>query len=104
MMDIQAGIAFGGLVVAGATFACVVLVQNRAAAIDYGRLMQRVDDLKEEGDGQGDLSLKFAEFKGEMTAEMRAQSGKIDGLVRDLVWLRQVALPDPEARPGRRGG
>lgn len=97
-MDLQSGIAFAGLMVAGAGFACTVLVQNRKAAIDYGRLLQQVEDLKEGGDHHADISLQFAAFKGEMTAEMRNQGSKLDGLVRDLVWLRQVALPESGRR------
>lgn len=90
-MDMQSGVAFGGLLVAGAGFAAAVLFQNYQQAVAYGRLVQKVDDLKEEGDGHGDMAIQFASFKGEVSNEMRNQSAKMDQLVRDLTWLRQSA-------------
>ncbi len=99
MMDMQSGLAFGSLLISGAGFAAAVLFQNYKAAVAYGRLLQQVEDLKDSGDGHNELSRQFAAFKGEMTAELRNQTGKIDGLVQELSWLRHVT--DTSATPSR---
>ena len=73
-----------------------------AFAFWAGRLSERVDELRRDEDSAGRLALQFVAFKATMEAEMKAQTEKIDGLVRDLVWLRQTALPEKLTAARRR--
>lgn len=92
-MDPAAAISLGGIVIAGAAFAASVLLTQRQNAIDYGKLVQRVEGLSQDGDGHNALALQFAAFRGEMTANMLSQSEKMDRLARDLEWLRTRTAP-----------
>jgi hypothetical protein len=70
-----------------------------AFAFWAGKLSERVDQLKEDGVGTEGMKLAFARFEARMEEQMKAQAEKLSGLFKDLVWLRQAALPEKDQRP-----
>ncbi len=95
-------IAFAGVVL-------LVFVQSSAFAFFLGRLFQRVGDLRKEVDAvkasdgdDGKANSVFREAFAEFRGEIRAQITHLDGRVADLaVALSSIPAPSyqPRARP-----
>lgn len=79
-----------------------VLLQTAFGGYFIGRLTQRVKTLEDDGSGHSGLAVQFAEFQGRMTALMQAHSTAMEGLRKDLTWLRKAAVYEPEQMRGGR--
>lgn len=64
--------------------AFAILIQAGLGGYYIGRLTQRVKALEDDGTGHSGLALQFAEFKGEVTSELRNQGHNLEGLRSDL--------------------
>lgn len=83
-------------IIALCSLAFAVLLQTAAGAYFIGRLSQRVKTVEDSGTGHTGMALQFAEFRGAVTAQLQGQTSAMEGLRKDLTWLRQTAVYEPE--------
>lgn len=88
-MPISAIIALCGI-------SLTVFLQAMIGGFFIGKLSQRVKSVEDNGSGHHGMALQFAEFKGAVTAQLQGQTSAMEGLRKDLTWLRQTAVYEPE--------
>lgn len=79
-----------------AGLALTVFLQAMIGGFFIGRLSQRVKSVEDNGAGHSGMAMQFAEFRGAVTAQLTGQTLAMEGLRKDLTWLRQTAVYEPE--------